>query len=157
MSNEKPCAIKITPDKETIPLSPFDKKNPTFLTLNQDGTYSVTGNETIELLPYTPGEKVFITMSEDIDMISEMSKEELLEEFTKKAYEINRKEAIDNIISSKDAIISQLSGLSKFIKSRSYNSIENISSNLKVLLEQLNDFVKFEKEFGPSIIDDDRR
>ena len=90
-------------------------------------------------------------------MVSEMSKEELLKEFTKKAYEINRKEAIDNIISSKDAIISQLSGLSKFIKSRSYNSIENISSNLKVLLEQLNDFVKFEKEFGPSIIDDDRR
>ena len=96
-------------------------------------------------------------MSEDIAMVSEMSKEELLEEFTKKAYEINRKEAMDNIISSKDAIISQLSGLSKFIKSRSYNSIENISSNLKVLLEQLNDFVKFEKEFGPSIIDDDRR
>lgn len=96
-------------------------------------------------------------MNEDIAMASEMSKEELLEEFTKKAYEINKKEAVNNIIEAKDAIISQLSGLSKFIKSRSYNSIENISSNLKVLFEQLNDFIKFEKEFGSSIIDDDRR
>ena len=96
-------------------------------------------------------------MNEDIAMASEMSKEELLEEFTKKAYEINKKEAVNNIIEAKDAIISQLSGLSKFIKSRSYNSIENISSNLKVLFEQLNDFVKFEEDFGSLISDDDRR
>ena len=157
MSNEKSCVIKITSEKETIPLSPFDEKNPTFLTLNQDGTYSVTGNETIELLPYTPGEKVFITMNEDIVMASEMSKEELLKEFTKKAYEINKKEAVNNIIETKDAIISQLSETTKLINSRSYNPLKNIASNLKNFAEQLNDFIKFEEDFGPLVNDDDRR
>lgn len=107
MSNKKSCIIKITSEKKTIPLSPFDEKNPTFITLNQDGTYSVTGNETIELLPYTPGEKVFITISEDMDAASEMTKEQLLEELSKKTYEINRKDAVNTIIEMKDSVISQ--------------------------------------------------
>ena len=147
MPNEKSCIIKITSEKETIPLSPFGEKNPTFLTLNKDGTYSITGNETIELLPYTPGEKVFITMSEDMSAASEMTKEQLLEELSKKAYEINRK----------DAIISQSSNISNLINSRSYGSLENISANLKVFAEILDDFIKFEKEFGSLVSDDDRR
>ena len=90
-------------------------------------------------------------------MVSEMSKEELLEEFTKKAYEINKKEAVNNIIETKDAIISQLSETTKLINSRSYNSLKNIASNLKNFAEQLNDFVKFEEDFGSLVSDDDRR
>lgn len=96
-------------------------------------------------------------MNEDIVMASKMSKEELLEEFTKKAYEINKKEAVNNIIETKDAIISQLSETTKLINSRSYNSLKNIVSNLKNFAEQLNDFVKFEEDFGPLVSDDDRR
>ena len=157
MPNEKSCIIKITSEKETIPLSPFGEKNPTFLTLNKDGTYSITGNETIELLPYTPGEKVFITMSEDMSAASEMTKEQLLEELSKKAYEINRKDAVNTIIERKDAIISQSSNISNLINSRSYGSLENISANLKVFAEILDDFIKFEKEFGSLVSDDDRR
>lgn len=157
MSNKKSCIIKITSEKETIPLSPFDEKNPTFITLNQDGTYSVTGNETIELLPYTPGEKVFITISEDMDAASEMTKEQLLEELSKKTYEINRKDAVNTIIEMKDSVISQSSNISNLINSRSYGSLENISVNLKVFAEMLDDFIKFEKEFGPLVSDDDRR
>lgn len=74
-------------------------------------------------------------MNEDIAMASEMSKEELLKEFTKKAYEINKKEAVNNIIETKDAIISQLSETTKLINSRSYNSLKNIASNLKNFAE----------------------